>query len=236
MKTGHQTDKCLSFIQCDLNPSGKRWFQHIALMPTVTISRQTGCDAMAVAQELAGLLESRDPTGPHHWAIFDKDLVEKVLEDHALPKNIAKFMPERRVSAIQDAIEEILGLHPSSRMLLQQTAETIRRLSVAGHVILIGRAANIITHDMKNVFHVRLIAPEEVRIGWVMTRQRLDFNAAREYLHKGDLARKHYVKDHYHAEIDDGLKYDLVINMARLPNQAVAHLIGDAIIHWSKTQ
>ena len=135
----------------------------------MTLSRQTGAGAMGIAGELAEFLQTRTPA-PSQWMVFDKNLAEKVLEEHKLPKEIASFMPEDRVSAIHDAVEEMLGLHPSSRTLLHLTTETILHLAELGHVILLGRAANFITRRMKNVFHVRLIAPLEKRLEQVMTR------------------------------------------------------------------
>jgi len=234
MKTGIHADKCLSFISCDLNPQTQLRLPHTKLRPAVTLSRQTGAGAMAIANELAGFLQSHS-SNPCHWTVFDKDIVGKVLEEHKLPKEIAKFMPEERVSAIQDAVEEMLGLHPSSRTLLHQTTETIRHLAHLGHVIVIGRAANIITREMPGVFHVRLVAPLEKRVAEVMTRNQLDRTAALEFIRKKDLGRKHYLKDHFHTDIDDSLQYDLVINTARLPHRDVAHLIGTAILHWAAT-
>ena len=234
MKTGTHADKCLSFISCDLNPEAKRWQPHTKPPPAVTLSRQTGSGAMAVAAELAGFLQASQP-GPCHWTVFDKNLVAKVLEDHKLPKGVAKFMPEDRVSVVQDAVEELLGLHPSSATLLLQSAETIQRLAQLGHVILVGRAANVITRDMKNVFHVRLVAPLELRVEQVMASNQLDRKAALEHIRKGDLGRKRYLKVHFHTDIDDNLQYDLVINTARLSRRTVAQLIGEAVVRWAKT-
>lgn len=234
MKIGNNAEKCLSFIRCDLSPQAKRELPPHKLRPAVTLSRQTGAGAMAIAGELAEFLQARDPV-PHHWMIFDKNLAEKVLEEHKLPREIAKYMPEDRVSAIQNAVEELLGLHPSSRTLLQQSAETILHLAEFGHVILVGRAANIITREMRNVFHVRLVAPLEKRVDQVMARNHLERKAALEFIRKGDLGRKRYLKDHFHADIADSLLYDLVINTDRLPHREVAHVIGEAVLHWAGT-
>ena len=56
-----------------------------------------------------------------------------------------------------------------------------------------------------------------------------EFEAAREIVRKGDLARNRYLKDHFHADIDDPLLYDLVINTARLSAAAVARVIAEAV-------
>jgi len=132
-------------------------------------------------------------------------------------------------------MEEILGLHPSSRTLLRHTTETILHLAGLGQVILIGRGATCITRRLNNVFHVRLIAPLEQRVAQVMARSQLDDKAAREFISKEDSGRKRYLKDYFHADIDDNLLYDMVINTARIPHHEVAHLIGEAVAHWSAT-
>ncbi len=237
MNIASHADKCLSFIRCDLNSPARAWFPNNAtLAPTVTLSRQTGCDAAVVAGELAGLLQARDSADPCHWTVFDRNLVDRVLEEHKLPAEIAKFMPEDRVSAIQDAVEEMLGLHPSSRTLLQKTSETVLHLAELGHAIIIGRAANIITRRLQSVFHVRLVAPLEVRVERLMVRNHLDRKAAGEFVRKSDLARKRFLKDHFSADIDDSLQYDLVINTGRMPHREVAQVIAEAIVHWAAAQ
>lgn len=236
MKIGNHVDKCLSYIDCDLKPPARRWLPPTGCPPAVTISRQTGCGATAVAGALAEELVARDRAGPHHWTIYDRNLVERVLEEHKLPPEVAKFMPEDRVSAIQDAVEELLGLHPSARTLQEKTSETIQHLAALGHAILIGRGANVITGKLPNVFHVRLVAPVALRVEWIMARNQLDAKAAREIVRKGDLARKRYLRDRFHVDIDDSLLYDLVINTAHLPHQTVACLIGDAVMHWAAAQ
>jgi len=236
MKIGNHADKCLSFIKCDLDPQAKRWFPHTKLQPAVTLSRQTGCGVRAVGTILAEFLQTYDPGGPREWTVFDKNLVATVLDEHKLPKEVAKFMPEDRVSAIQDAVEELLGLHPPLKTLLHQTAETIQRLAELGNVILIGRAANVITRQMKNVFHVRLVAPLEQRVERIMARNHIERKAALDLIRKSDLGRRRYLKDHFHSDIDDSLLYDLVINTGRLPHQEVAHLIGEAVVRWAAAQ
>ena len=235
MKIGTNVDKYHSFINCQFDdPQARHLLGRTKPRPAVTISRQSGAGAMAIAEELATFLQAHTPA-PSHWMVFDKNLADKVLEEHQLPKEIAKFMPEDRKSAIQDAVEELLGLHPSARTLLQLTTETILHLAEIGHVILIGRAGNVITRHMRTVFHVRLIAPLDQRVANVMARSQLAEKAALEFIHKADRGRQHYLKTHFGTDIDDNLQYDLVINTARIPKNEVVHLIGEAIRHWAAT-
>jgi cytidylate kinase len=235
MTTGSSLEKCFSFISCQLNPPVQeaRYQPHAQPKPAVTLTRQTGSGAMEIAGRLAEHLQSRDPV-PCGWTVFDKNLVEKVLEEHNLPKQLAQYMPEDRVSAIQDMVEEILGLHPPSWTLIRQTTETILHLAELGNVILVGRAANVITRPLKNVFHVRLIAPLDKRVEQVMAHSPFDRPAAMEFIHKEDLGRKRYLKEYFRQDEDDPLLYDLLVNTGRIPHEEVARLIGDAVLSWAK--
>lgn len=234
MKIATHSDQCLSFIHSQLDPRAKQPLPPPKLRPAVTISRQCGCGAMAIATELAEFLQARAPA-KCHWTVFDKNLVAKVLEEHKLPQAIAKFMPEDHVSAIQDAVEEILGLHPPTLTLWQHTAATIRHLAELGQVILIGRGATAITRQMSNVFNVRLIAPLETRVQHIMVSNQLDHPAALKWVQQSDRGRQRFLKAHFHTDIDDPLEYDLIINTGRIPPPVVARLIGEAVAQWTET-
>jgi len=64
---------------------------------------------MAVAQKLADYLQARTPEREAPWTVFDKNLVERVLEDHHLPQRLAKFMAENWNSQINDTLDELFA-------------------------------------------------------------------------------------------------------------------------------
>ena len=75
----------------------------------VTLSRQSFSQAHAIAEELIKLLHQDSVLGEDQWAFFDRDLVHKILEDHDLPKALARYMPEDRDREVTGLINEILG-------------------------------------------------------------------------------------------------------------------------------
>ena len=85
-----------------------------------------------MAEFLASFLEEKLPKEGCPWTVFDKNIVEKVLEDHHLPKRIAKFMREDRIFEGTDIMDELFGLHPSAWSLAHKTAETILHLAELG--------------------------------------------------------------------------------------------------------
>ena len=220
-------EQAQAFLQCQLRPA-----QRPPTRPrlAVTISRQTGSGAWRVARCLAELLDRRVPDPELKWTVFDKELVEKVLADHHLPQKLAEFMPEDRVSMLEDMMTELLGLHPPSWTLFHATVETILKLAELGHVILIGHGANVVTAKLPHVFHVRLVGTLDRRIERVMADRGLDRTQAREFIEKEDRGRARYLREHFKAEIDDPLLYDLILNTDRISPEQAAALIAEAAV------
>jgi len=221
-------ERCLSFINCHLQPSKPAFhLQEGGGFRAVTISRQAGSGGHSVAERLAELIKA----GEHgeNWMIFDRNLVEKVLEDHKLPARLGRFMPEDRISAIADTMDELFGLHPPSWMLVRKTSETILHLAELGNVILIGRAANIVTRKTPHVFHVRLVGSLGKRVERLQQANCLTAKAALKLAEEQDLARRRYVKQFFGKNIEDPLLYHLVLNTDLLPIDAAARMIAMAI-------
>jgi hypothetical protein len=227
METHKGIEQAQAFIQCHFEPSGRPAPRERL---AVTLSRQAGAGAWIVARELAAILDQRAPVEGVRWTVFDKELVEKVLADHKLPARLAEFMPEDRVSFLDDAITELLGLHPPTATLTRATSETILRLAELGGAILIGRGANIVTARLGHVVHVRLVGSVDQRVQRVMELLHQERKAALEFVEKEDRAHQRYVREHFKAEIEDPLNYDLIINTDRISCEQAAGLVADALL------
>ncbi|MGO8676141.1 MAG: AAA family ATPase [Limisphaerales bacterium] len=231
MKTQAGLEQCMSFINCQLQPAGRRrWGQEGEERRAVTISRQSGAGGHTVAEELAAYLNEHAPKASCSWTIFDRNLVEKVLEDHHLPMRLAQFMPEDRISEMADTMDELFGLHPPSWTLVRNTAETILHLAQLGNVILIGRGANIITGRLDFVFHVRLVGSFDRRVANIQRYEGLSRKAAREFARREDRGRRRYVKKYFHKDVNDPLLYHIVINTDLVPDEEAAVMIGEAVV------
>ena len=222
-------EQCLSFINCQLRPGTTGSLARAAIRPSITISRMTGSGGRSVASLLTDYLTARTPADCH-WTVFDKNLIERVLEDHHLPKRLAEYMPEGHRAMLGDMLEELLGMHPSSWTLVQKTSETILRLVKVGCVILVGRGANVVTSKLENVFHVRLVGSLEKRTKRVQEAYSLDEHHALKFIAKEDKGRRRFLKEHFDTDIDDPLLYHLIINTDRIRYEDAAQLIGNEVI------
>lgn len=202
----------------------------------ITISRQTGSGAHCVATHLARYLQAHAPEDSCAWTVFDRNLVEQVLEDHHLPPSLGRFMPEDRTPELTDALDELLGLHPPSLTLVQQTAQTILRLANRGNVILIGRAAHIITAQLDYAFHVRLVGSLEKRIAHLQQIRTVGRKEALALIRREDQGRQRYLKKYFGKDIDDPLSYHLVVNTDSMPFETAACLVGEAALEHLHAQ
>lgn len=197
----------------------------------VTISRQAGCGALVVAEKLADYLQAHAPAEACPWTVFDRNLIDKVLEDHGLPAYLAKFLPEDRVSELSDLIADVFGVHPSSKTVVQKTVETVRKLAQAGNVILIGRGATVVTARMPRVLHVRIVAPLEQRIEHCIEAYQMKRAEARKFCPTEDRARRRYLKKYFGVDANDPLQYHLIINTGQVSYAEAARIIGDAVLN-----
>jgi cytidylate kinase len=221
-------DRCFTFIHSQIKTPEQRRAE-LAPHYAVTISRATGSGGHRIADKLAAELQTRAP-GVRPWTVFDRNLVEKVLEDHNLPTRLAQFMPEDRVSELEDMMQELLGAQPSSWRIVPQASETILKLAELGNVIIVGRGANVITARLEHVLHVRLVGSLERRVVRMMGIEKLSQKAALALVQKEDLGRRRYLQKYFRADIDDPLIYHLVINTDRFSEDQTARLIADAVL------
>lgn len=227
-------EKAPPFIHSQLQPEGQIRRSGSAGLSrfTVTLSRQTGSGAHAIGELLLEYFRAATPADLYPWQLFDRNLVERVLEDHHLPRRFARFMPEDPVSGVTDAMDELLGAHPPYWKLVRQTTDTILRLAKQGNVILIGRGANVITRHLEHAFHVRLVGSIEMRIRHIQELQGVSKRAASEFIQAEDRGRRRYLRKHFGKDPDDPLLYHLVINTDLVPYERAARMIGESVLQY----
>jgi hypothetical protein len=200
--------------------------------PAITIAYEAGAGVHQVAPGLAAVLQKAEPARGARWTIFDRRLVDEMLAEHHLPRELGRLMPEDRRSYLQDVLEDQLGVRPASWVLAPKIAETVLHLADAGHVILVGRGANIITQRMPNVFHVRLIGSLPARIERVQRLSKIGPREAARLVRDEDRAHARYARAHFHASPSDDHLYHLILNTDEIPVSEAARMIADAATEY----
>lgn len=197
--------------------------------PSLTISRQSGARARSIGMKLQAALRADSPQDGIPWTLFDDNLVQQVLEDHQLPADLEKFMPDDAINGYTGAVNELLGRHPSLWTLFEKTVSTVARLSRMGHSIIVGRGGNEITRGYSNVVSVRLIGSEARRLRHMIEEHGMTEVGARKFIKEEDAARRRFLKQHFGTDIDDPNRYDLVVNTDHFDDDAVVQMLVAAI-------
>jgi hypothetical protein len=223
----HSYERCRSFIASNFveSPPEEKRRQPVAL----TISRQAFSGSHEIAEQLLSRIKLDKKLGRDSWALFDRDLVNKILEDHNLPKRVERFMPEDKDHEVSGLINEILGLHPSLWELFHHTCDTILKLAKVGNVIIIGRGAHIITRHMDHVMHVRIIAPLENRIRHACRTMDISRQQAIKLIKRDEAARAAFIRSHFDEAVENEQAYHLVLNTGKLGIDEAAKILHVAL-------
>ena len=224
-------EKCKRYIETQSNlteQQERRLFQKKPC-PCITISRQAGAGADVIGKLLSEQMNSYGVcTG--EWTYFDRNLIEKVVQDHHLPKLISRYIEEDKYKDIDHIVADFLGLSVCQWTLVHKTTETILLLARMGNVIIIGRGGSVITSKLSNVFHVRLIAPVEARVRHIQEIYGMTDKEALLFIKKEDHARKSYLQSFFHRDIDDPVLYHLVINTSKMGYEGTAKIIENSVV------
>ncbi len=194
--------------------------------PCITISREAGAGANSVCKHLLNFIEENNMFPSQHWASFDQNLIEEVLRHHHLPKRLAELMSEEKYSHIKSFITDLLSTQPTRWSLVHKTTETILQLAEAGNSIIVGRGGSIITANLENTLHVRLIADLKDRIKRIQSIFNMSKEEAENYITKKDSDRTEYIKTYFNKDITDPHFYHLIINTSVVSDKTAGEMIG----------
>ena len=196
------------------------------LRPTVTLAREFGCEGYPVAEKLQALLEQASGT---RWVVMDRALLEVVARDNHLNTQILEKIGSRN-RFLDDMFSTFSSHWKSDKDYYRLLCRQILSLAQDGNVILVGRGASILTQQMGNCFHFRIVAPMSFKVNSIMARTNLSPDAAQDMIHSRQRQRDAFLKDFLGRDIADPTLYHLIFNNARCSAGQIAALMAAVIL------
>jgi cytidylate kinase len=197
--------------------------------PVLTISREYGCQAKLISQELADRLnEYHLPIGAKNtWHILSKEIMDKVAHELDIDSTKIDYVFNfEKKSSVDDFIMSLSSRQYHSDWKVRNTIrKVVRSFAVTGHIIILGRAGAQITRDIEASLHIRLNAPFQWRVNHVMEKYQLTNKLAVRKVKEMDVNREKLIrnfasKGHCHE------CYDVSFNMKYLnTKEAVSDII-----------
>ncbi len=194
----------------------------------VTLSRQFGAEgeemAFRATEILTGMSHGKQP-----WIVVDQDMGERVIADHHLPTRISRFFSGEEVLSIEEHIEGIFGISVPGATRIENLTRTIVQLARIGHVILVGRAAHLITAKFPRAVHVRVIGSFERRVERIAASRHCTWDEAAAEVRKVDQQRRRFIATYFHSNLEDLSPFDMILNTDRVSVEEGAHMIAQLV-------
>jgi cytidylate kinase len=201
----------------------------IAAMRAITISREYGSGGGEIAARLAKRLG---------WQLIDHEVVVRVAEKLHVSQEEAEEHDERVAGLASRIFKSLRLAHPTmpvtvdippsmdSRAFYEARCRIIEGAVASEHVVIVGRGAQAQLEKRRDVLHVRIVAPFELRLAYVMSREGLDREAAQARILKKDQERARYLETFYRRHPGDAHLYDLILNTGILDLECAAEVIA----------
>lgn len=188
----------------------------------ITIGRQHGSSGREIARLLAEKLDIK---------CYDKEIVDEAANHSDFSRDLIEAFDEKRLSAF------ILhaggyGLNENFRLNMQVVSaqfETMRNIAEKGDCIFVGRCADYILRDFKDLVSVFILGDMDERLKCLERRQGLDIVEARKKIKEVDKDRSSFYRYYSDQTWGDAQNYDLCINSSKLGVEGTVQVILDYI-------
>jgi len=111
----------------------------------------------------------------------------------------------------------------------------IKELAGTQSIVILGRGSQFILKDFPGAIHILMAAPLELRVKRVMKTLKLEEVNAKKEIERFDNSRREFIKHYFHADLEDSLHYDLVINTEHFSFEDAASIVINALPFKDKT-
>ena len=225
-------------------------------MPVITINGNIGCGAVTIGQMVADqmhldfvdrlvLTQAARLVGTPVGALIDKEqrvdrfrdrlgrMIQTMLERSAVSgvsgepyfgRGIETLPPETYMELAGETTATAQKV--DDQAFIDATTTVVKDLQRKGDVVIIGRGANVILADTPGVTHVGLLAPLDVRVEYMISREHFDPNEAQGYVEELDRARVAFFRKFFEkVGPDDPSIYHMMLNMGRMESKTAAEVI-----------
>nr|WP_321408306.1 cytidylate kinase-like family protein [uncultured Carboxylicivirga sp.] len=196
--------------------------------PVITISREYGCHGQKIGQLLAEkITKELSAAGINkEWRMISKEILERSANELKLTPALLQDLSDYR----QKNFFENLALffsssyYPGDAKIKNTIAKFLHDEAEEGNVVIVGRAAEAITKNIKQSFHVKLEAPLEWRAELVAKEEKISLSDAKKECIEQDKRRANF-RDYFENGRPDIDFFDLKINAMTMSDDDIVNLL-----------
>jgi len=189
--------------------------------PTITISREFGCEAFPVAEELIRLAEKK--TG-EPWLLVDKSLLDAVAREHHVPEQIMRSLGSKP-RWFDDMMATFSANWKSDSDYYRLLCGQVAMIASAGNAIIVGLGAPLITRPLQNCFQYRLFADHEFKVKSISRRLKVPAQEAEIIVLDQQKERDRVLRKLLNSDLHEPRLYHAIFNNGRIRSRQIARLI-----------
>jgi cytidylate kinase len=177
----------------------------------ITISREVGSGGMYIGRKAAQMLG---------YQLADKSVIEDVFSEYGLARFEKVY---ESAPGFWDNFDEM------REGVVDFLNEVILGLAQHGDVVIVGRGGFAVLAPFSDVLHVRVQAPFESRVRWLMDKEGIaDVEEARAFVRQSDRTRSGFVEFSYHVSWGSSAAFDVVVNTDKVDPDLAANWLVEA--------
>lgn len=191
-------------------------YPHLPEGPWITVSKSEGSLGVKVARLVAERLG---------WTAYDREIVETIARKGHVREKVLASLDERLVGDLHNysALMSVKG-YPGATVFVKDLMTVVTALGRNGKAVLVGRGGQFLLKPDYGI-RVRVDAPLDLRVKRYARQARIARDEARRRVRRTDRQRSAWARRYFRAELDDPLRYDLVINTEEITPEQAAELI-----------
>jgi cytidylate kinase len=194
--------------------------------PTITISREFGCEAYPMTECLKEIMEKKSG---QPWAIMDKALLEEVAKHHKLSEDIVRSLGEKKSRILDEVLATFSPRWKSEKDYYRLLSKHVFSLAEKGNSIIVGRGSSIVTQQLKNCYHFRMYASHEFKVASIARRLKISRDEAESVIEKNQKQRDAFIHDFFNLDPRDLRFYHLVFNNDKNSPERIAQMIAEYV-------
>lgn len=201
---------------------------NLSLGPVITISREYGCSAIDIAVNLAKTLTEKNKQAgiAKEWRVVSKEIIEESARELKLSPSLMHDLSDYKHNSFFENMALFFSdnYYPGNTKVKNTIAKFIYETAVEGNVIIVGRAGEAITKNIKKSFHAKIIASLDWRAQEVSLEENLSITDAKKLCIEQDRRRSQF-RHFFEGDKPDIEFFNITFNARDMTDEEIVELL-----------
>ncbi len=186
----------------------------------ITVGRECGSGGHEIADKLAA---------HYNLKLYDRNLLDEIAKERMLKREELQKHDESSHNKLLYRTVKGMSSSPEQNVAKLQFAYLKKKAEKGESFVVVGRCAETVLRDNKNLISIFVLGDEETKIARLMEENNCDEKEAIKLMKDGNKRRKKYHNTYCDIKWGDSRNYDISINACRIGVDEAVRILIDFI-------